>query len=216
MVYTPFLISHYCCFRMKKSPMKSYQHKNHLYPILGTLAEESRVRKQAWIRHGCNAFESSSPTSQPLSFWTEQDILAYIVKYDLKIADVYGEIVHIGENGEEYPAIDMTGNIGCNLHCTGCNRTGCIFCGFGFHLEKHGETRFQRLAKTHPKQYEYSIGGGQWVDNPYYDATAPEYDGDWKNWNPKKIWVPSKKGLGMGKVFDMANEIYGKDFYRYE
>ena len=92
----------------------------------------------------------------------------------------------------------------------------CIFCGFGFHLEKNAETRFQRLAKTHPRQYEYSIGGGQWVDNPYYDPAAPEYDGEWKNWNPKKIWVPSKKGLGIGKVCDMVNEIYGKDFYRYE
>lgn len=214
MVYTPFLISHLCCFRMKKSPMKMYQHKNHLYPILGTLAEESRVRKQAWIRHGCNAFESASPTSQPLSFWTEQDILAYIVKYNLKIADVYGDIVSVVD-GAEYPAVDMFGNVGCNLKCTGCDRTGCIFCGFGFHLEK-GETRFQRLARTHPKQYEYSIGGGQWVDNPAYDPAAPEMDGDWKNWNPKKIWVPSKKGLGMRKVFDMANEIYGKDFYRYE
>lgn len=215
MVYTPFMISHYCCFRMKKSPMKKYQHEHGLYPILGTLAEESRVRKQAWIRHGCNAFESSSPTSQPLSFWTEQDILAYIVKYDLPIASVYGDIVSV-HDGAEYPAKDMTGSIGCNLKCTGCDRTGCIFCGFGFHLEKKGKTRFQRLAETHPKQYEYSIGGGQWVDNPYYDPTAPEYDGEWKNWNPKKIWVPSKKGLGMGKVFDMANEIYGKDFYRYE
>ena len=215
MVYTPFMISHYCCFKMKKSPMKKYQHERGLYPILGTLAEESRVRKQAWIRHGCNAFESSSPTSQPLSFWTEQDVLAYIVKYDLPIASVYGDIVSV-HDGSEYPAKDMTGNIGCNLKCTGCDRTGCIFCGFGFHLEKKGETRFQRLARTHPRQYEYSIGGGQWVDNPYYDAAAPEYDSEWKNWNPKKIWVPSKNGLGMGKVFDMTNEIYGKDFYRYE
>ena len=215
MVYTPYMISHYCCFKMKKSPMKKYQHERGLYPILGTLAEESRVRKQAWIRHGCNAFESSSPTSQPLSFWTEQDILAYIVKYDLPIASVYGDIMSV-HDGAEYPAKDMCGSIGYNLKCTGCDRTGCIFCGFGFHLEKKGKTRFQRLAETHPKQYEYSIGGGQWVDNPHYDATAPEYDGEWKNWNPKKIWVPSKKGLGMGKVFDMANEIYGKDFYRYE
>lgn len=214
MVYTPFMISHYCCHKMKKSPMKKYQHEHHLYPILGTLAEESRVRKQAWIRHGCNAFDSASPSSQPLSFWTEQDILAYIVKYDLPIASVYGDIVSVYD-GAEYPAKDMTGQIGCNLKCTGCYRTGCIFCGFGFHLDK-GVTRFQRLAKTHPRQYEFSIGGGQWVDNPYYDATAPEYDGQWKNWNPKKIWVPSKKGLGMGKVFDMVNEIYGKDFYRYE
>lgn len=82
-------------------------------------------------------------------------------------------------------------------------------------MEK-GETRFQRLAKTHPRQYEYCIGGGQWVDNPNYDPTAPEYDGEWKNWNPKQIWVPSKKGLGMGFVFDQCNQIYGKDFLRYE
>ena len=250
MTYLPVLISHYCCYQMKKSPMKKYQHKNKLYPILGTLTEESRVRKQAWIRHGCNAFDTKNPTSQPLSFWTEQDILAYIVLYrdsimdmlragtrerlsragiysekDIDeyieqqitspIASVYGEIVATDRYGNEYAPDSLLGMEGCNLKCTGCQRTGCIFCGFGFHLDS-GETRFQLLAKTHPRQYEYSLGGGQWADNPYYEPAAPEYDGDWKNWNPKKIWVPSKKGLGMRKVFDMANEIYGKDFYRYE
>ena len=54
------------------------------------------------------------------------------------------------------------------------------------------------------------------MDNPKYDPTAPEMDGEWKNWNPKKIWVPSKEGLGMKKVFDDCNAIYGKDFIRYE
>ena len=91
----------------------------------------------------------------------------------------------------------------------------CIFCAFGFHNEK-GETRFQRIARTHPRQYEYALGGGQWVFNPHYVEGAPEYDGEWKNWNPRKIWVPSKEGLGMRKVFEMVNEIYGKEFYRYE
>ena len=215
LVYTPFMISHYCCYKMKKSPMKKYQHENKLYPILGTLAEESRIRKQAWIRHGCNAFESANPTSQPLSFWTEQDILAYIVKYDLPIASVYGDIVMVDYYGNEYNAHNPIMMPYCNLKCTGCDRTGCVFCLFGMHNEK-GVTRLQRLAKTHPRQYEYAIGGGQWVDNLYYDPAAPEYDGEWKNWNPKKIWVPSKKGLGIGKVCDMVNEIYGKEFYRYE
>lgn len=215
LVYAPFLISHYCCSEMKKKPSHRYYNKNKLFPYIGTLAEESRIRKQAWIRHGCNAFEGSSPSSQPLSFWTEQDILTYIVNYGLDIASVYGDIVSVDEDGCEYDPHSFIVP-GCGkLKCTGCQRTGCIFCGFGFHLEK-GETRFQRLAKTHPKQYEYSIGGGQWADNPYYDPSASEYDGEWKNWNPKKIWVPSKNGLGMGKVFDMVNEIYGKDFYRYE
>ena len=212
----PVMVSHYCCFKMKKSPMHKYQTAHGYKPILATLAEESRVRKQGWIRHGCNAFESKNPMSQPMSFWTEQDVLTYIVKYNVPIASVYGDIVSDGKDGNLYPAKDVMGNVQCNLKCTGCQRTGCIFCAFGFHLEKKGKTRFQLLAETHPRQYEFAIGGGQWVDNPYYDATAPEYDGEWKNWNPKKIWVPSKKGLGMGKVFGMVNEIYGKDFYRYE
>lgn len=195
--------------------MHKYQTQHKRKPILATLAEEGRIRQQGWIRTGCNAFDSKYPKSQPMSFWTEQDVLAYIVKYDIKIASVYGDIVNVGDDGEFYAPVDLTGEIGTNLSCTGCQRTGCVFCAFGFHNER-GETRFQRLARTHPRQYEYAIGGGQWVDNPAYDPVAHEYDGDWKNWNPKKIWVPSKKGLGLGKVFDMVNEIYGKDFYRYK
>ena len=211
----PFLISHYCCFKMKKSPMHKYQTAHKYKPILATLAEESRVRKQGWIRHGCNAFESKNPMSQPMSFWTEQDVLAYIVKYSVPIASVYGDIVSIGADGNSYPAIDVAGNVQCNLKCSGCQRTGCIFCAFGAHLE-NGETRFQSLAKTHPRQYEYCIGGGDWIDNPFYDPAAPVWDGEWKNWNPKKIWSRNGKGLGLGKVFDICNEMYGKDFIRYE
>ena len=210
----PVPISHLCCSKMKKSPMQIYQRANKVVPILGTLAEESRIRQQAWIRHGCNAFDSKKPQSTPIAFWTEQDILQYIVEYGLDIAPVYGDIVSVDKDGNEYPAsCSLCG--GCKLKCSGADRTGCVYCGFGFHNEK-GETRFQRLARTHPRLYEYCMGGGQWVDNPAYDPTAPEYDGDWKNWNPPKIWVPSKAGLGMKAVFDMVNEIYGKDFYRYE
>ena len=211
----PFLISHYCCFKMKKSPMHKYQTAHKYKPILATLAEESRVRKQAWIRHGCNAFESKNPMSQPMSFWTEQDVLSYIVKYHLPIASVYGDIVSLDTDGNSYPSVDVTGEVQCNLKCSGCQRTGCVFCGFGAHLEK-GETRFQRLAFEEPRKYEFCIGGGEWIDNPFYDPAAPVWDGEWKNWNPKKIWSRNGKGLGLGKVFDICNEMYGKDFIRYD
>lgn len=209
----PVMISHYCCYKMKKSPMQKYQRDNGYKPIIATLTEESRIRKQAWIRHGCNAFDSKKPTSQPMSFWTEQDVLAYIVEYGIPIASVYGEIVSVDADGNEYQPSSLIGDM-ANLKCTGCDRTGCVFCAFGAHLER-GQTRFQKLAITHPKLYEYCIGGGEWVDNPHYDPTAPKMDGEWQNWNPKKIWSRNGKGLGMGKVFDMVNEIYGKDFYRY-
>ena len=215
LVYTPFLISGMCCHKMKKAPLKAYQRQTKSVPILATMADESRMRRQAWIRHGCNAFESNHPTSQPLSFWTEQDVLAYIVKYNVPLCPVYGDIVSVDADGNEYPPIDIAGNLQCNLSCTGCKRTGCVFCGFGFHNEK-GKTRFQLLAEIEPRKYEYALQGGQWVDNPKYDPSAPKYDGEWLNWNPKQIWVPSKKGLGMKFVFDEVNQIYGKDFYRYE
>lgn len=209
---TQFLISHYCCNIMKKNVLKEYQKRTHRVPYLGTMAEESRLRTQKWIQHGCNAFEAGRQTSQPLSFWTEQDVLHYIKREGIEICGVYGEIVAVDDNGFEYYD-NLLGDM-CRLKCTKCDRTGCIFCGFGIAIEK--TPRFVRLSQTHPRQYEYCMGGGQWVDNPKYDPTAPEYDGKWKNWNPKKIWVPSKEGLGMKKVFDDVNQLYGKDFIRYE
>ena len=189
----PFAISHYCCQKMKKSPMQKYSRASGRSPIIGTLTEESRIRKQAWIRHGCNAFDGSHKQSTPLAFWTNQDILQYIKTNALEICSVYGDVVD--EGGK--------------LRCTGCQRTGCVFCCFGAHQKD--DRRFHELAKISPRQYEYAMGGGQWVDNPNYDPAASVYDGEWKNWNPKKIWVPSKQGLGLGKVISDFNELYPKN-----
>lgn len=77
-VQLPFKVSHYCCQTMKKSPLHKYQLAAHAVPILATMAAESRVRKQAWVRKGCNAFDGAKSSSQPMSFWTEQDVLEYI------------------------------------------------------------------------------------------------------------------------------------------
>lgn len=74
----PFRISHKCCDVMKKNPSKHYENQSGNKPFLGTMVDESRLRKTKWLKFGCNAFEEKRPTSQPLSFWTEQDILTYI------------------------------------------------------------------------------------------------------------------------------------------
>lgn len=209
---TEFRIDAACCDVLKKAPFKRYMKNSNRRPYVGTMAEESALRLQDWLVNGCNAFDAKKQVGKPMSFWTEQDVLHYIKENEIEIASVYGDIVAVDATGFEYEPLP---GIDCELKCTGCRRTGCIYCGYGCHLEK-GETRFQRLAKTHPKQYEYCMRGGQWVNNPKHDPTAPKYDGDWLNWNPKKIWVPSKEGLGMKKVFDDCNQIYGKDFIRYE
>lgn len=170
-VYLPFKISHYCCNIMKKSPLQKYYTKTKRTPYIGTMAEESRIRKQAWIRHGCNAFGSTKKTSQPLSFWTEQDILQYIKTFNLDVCSVYGEIETL-KNGK--------------LHFTGCQRTGCIWCPFGSHLEKGSDRRFLRLKETHPELYDYCMRGGHWEDNPDYILDLPNEPDEmgWIPWNP--------------------------------
>lgn len=203
----PFMISHKCCDVMKKNTAKQFHRESGRYPFIGTTTEESLARMQTWLRRGCNTFEGENISSTPISFWTEQDILQYIKDENLPICSVYGDIVEVkGEDGS------------CQYDCSKCKRTGCVYCAFGLHMEKEEKTRFQLLAEISPRQYEYCMNGGQWIDNPYYNPDIKhEKDGmGWTPWNPKQLWVPSKEGLGMRKVFEMVNEMYGHDFYRYE
>ena len=212
----PFRISDRCCSVMKKSPLAIYQRRTKRYPILATMACESRMRQQAWIRTGCNAFEGNHISSKPMSFWTEQDVLQYIKTFGLSIAEVYGDIVPVGATDNEILQLTFEGmaDKSCELCTTGCNRTGCIFCAYGAHLEKGVDRRFLRLKETHPHLYDYCMRGGDWFDNPDYIEGLPEYDGDWKNWNPEKIWMPDK-GLGYAKMIDMINEAYGYEMIAY-
>lgn len=130
-----------------------------------------------------------------MSFWTEQDVLQYIKEYNIPIASVYGDVVY-AENPKQMRLDDYNVNCGTEkLTTTGCKRTGCIFCGFGCHLDKE-PTRFQRLKETHPKQYKYCLGGGEYDENG--------------------VWKPNKDGLGMKHIFDEINGICGDGFIKYE
>ena len=181
-----FEVSEMCCDVMKKKPSYNFQRQSGKKPIIATMATESLLREKNWLKSGCNAFEDKNPKSQPMSFWTEQDVLQYIYKYNVKIADVYGDVIF--KDGQL--TLDGTGK----LETTGCDRTGCIFCGFGCHIEK-GKSRFERLKETHPRQYDYCLNGGE------YDKNG--------------IWKPNKQGLGMKHVFDELNKLYGDGFIKY-
>lgn len=187
LIDTDFFISSRCCDVMKKQPSHSFFKKQNSYSMTAEMACESRLRTQQWLKNGCNGFELEYPKSTPMAFWTEQDVLEYIYKNNLPIAEPYGKVI------ETECQLTFDGDQ-CKYETTGCNRTGCMFCAFGLHLEK-GKTRFQLLKETHPKQYEYCINGGEFVNG---------------------IWQPNKKGLGLGYVFDEINKIYGEDFIRYE
>ena len=140
LIDAPFAVSNRCCDAMKKVPIKQYELKSGKHPIVGTMACESQQRRSNWLLQGCNAFDAKNPVSKPLSFWTEQDILTYLLRFNIPYASVYGDIVE--KNGV--------------LMTTKADRTGCMFCMFGVHLEKE-PNRFQRMKITHPKQYDYCI-----------------------------------------------------------
>lgn len=173
-----FKISDECCMVMKEKPLVEWQKMSQRKPFIGTMANESIRRRNAWILHGCNAFNTTYPCSKPLSVWTEQDIYEYTKRYNLPLAKPYGNLVYNG----------------CKYCTTGCHRTGCVFCGFGAHMDKG--LRFKELAKLEPRLYEFCLGGGERDD--------------------KGMWVPTKKGLGFKHVYDVLNSLYGSRFVEYD
>ncbi len=123
-------ISDKCCDVLKKNPIRKKAKELGLEcAIIGILAIESRQREQDWLTYGCNVFHIKSENQcRPISFWTKSDIQDYIKKYNVKIS---------------------------NLYKMGYLRNGCMYCGFGVHLETDEYNRFQKLRQTHPKQHDY-------------------------------------------------------------
>lgn len=185
LIDAPFRISHKCCDVMKKNPSKKYEQQSGNKPFLGTLASESRLRKTKWLQFGCNAFEEKRPTSQPLSFWTEQDILHYIVRNDLDIADVYGDIFYMDCDGMLYSEPLFVDSM--HLVNTGAIRTGCVFCMFGITQDTE---RFLKLKEIEPQKYDYVMRGGKFDE--------------------QGLWIPHQ-GLGYKFVIDWLNEHGGLD-----
>lgn len=129
LINAPFKISDKCCDILKKEPLDSYAKKTNQSPFIGTLACESMMRTNGYLKTGCNSFNNKTPKSTPIAFWTEKDIWAYIKKYNLDYSEIYN---------------------------MGYKRTGCVFCMFGVHLEK-SDNRFQKLQRTHPNLHNYCI-----------------------------------------------------------
>ena len=89
------------------------------------MASESMLRQSTYLRRGgCNVFKEGKSNSLPLSIWTEDDIWAYIRKYNVPIADIYGK---------------------------GASRTGCAMCGYG--CTHKNDNRFKLLYELYPKMY---------------------------------------------------------------
>lgn len=123
----PFRISKKCCYRLKEAPAAKYFNEFRLHPIIGSRAQESRMRKKWWIEKGEIHSNSRIMKSLPLSTWMDEDIEGYIKKYNLEISPIYN---------------------------MGYVRTGCAFCMFGIFSDRN---RFAKLKVSHPKIWDYCM-----------------------------------------------------------
>ena len=172
LINAPFKISHECCLVLKERPAHKFEEENGVFPVTAEMIEESVNRRVLYLQKGCNMYDANRPKSTPMAFWTEQDLLEYVVKEKIDYAPEYGEIKQ-----------DDLGR----YYTTGEKRTGCAFCLFGCHREKK-PNRIQRLYDIDKRRYEYCIGGGEF--------------------NSEGVWMPNKKGLGLGYVMDYMNLEY--------
>lgn len=125
----PFNIGSGCCKEMMLKPIAEYVKKTGRVPIMGTTASESALRAQKFMQNGYYTLEGKKAQCTPMSIWTDDDVWAYIHRFNLPYCKIY----------------DM-----------GYDRTGCVFCGFGAHLDKE-PNRFQRLQRTHPELWRYCM-----------------------------------------------------------
>lgn len=116
--------SNMCCQKLKKDPSHKFGKETGLYPIIGIMASESRLREKTYIRRGgCNVF-GTEQSSHPLSIWTEDDIWHFISKHNIRISEIYRK---------------------------GAVRTGCSACGFGCQFKQ--DNRLRLLYNLYPKYY---------------------------------------------------------------
>ena len=125
----PFSISEQCCDRLKKYPFVRYEKQTKQKPYLGIMTVNSNMRQMRYLKQGCNAFDNKKPVSWPMAFWLDKDVWEYIKRFDVSY---------------------------CKIYDKGLDRTGCMWCMFGVHMEDE-PNRFQRMKNTHPKIWDYCI-----------------------------------------------------------
>ena len=142
---TAFDTTEVCCNILKKEPFKRYMKETGRYPFIGITQDESFRRENQYNHTGCNVYDGTTIKSQPLGFWTKQDILRFVTDHQIPICSVYGTI------GRTPQGI---------YYLTGEQRTGCCLCAFGCHLEAE-PNRLQRMStsesKTHRQLYEWGM-----------------------------------------------------------
>ncbi len=130
LVNQDFDVNSKCCAILKKNPIEQWQKENNMKPIIALMKDESSLRKQLAL-YGKEDGKKIYPFLR--TGWTDEDIWEYAKLNNIRFADCYYDRF-----------ID-----GVLLKAE--TRTGCIFCGFGIHLEN--ESRFEKQKIKNPKRY---------------------------------------------------------------
>ena len=160
LIKAPFKTTSKCCDTLKKEPFRRFQKDTGLKPYTGVMRSEGGQR--AMIKT-CNSFDGKEPMSRPMLPWNEEDVWEYIKRFNVDYSVIYDDRVVDG------------------VEVKGEERTGCMFCAFGAHMEK-GENRFQRMYYSHPKQWNYCINklgmaeALDFIGVPYYPSNVSKPD----------------------------------------
>lgn len=151
-------VSDRCCHKLKKEPAKRYEKSTGRLPILGTMAEESKLRRQKYLKEGCIGYDTKRKTCQPLSFWLEKDIWEFYKITGLEICSIYP--------------------------LPGVNRTGCCACGFGCINDSRFYDKFSILVKYFPRWFK--TAWEVWGVQPHYKLICGKDTPDWLGFNRKR------------------------------
>lgn len=137
-ILAPFKISERCNDRLKGQPLDKFKrHSEYTYYFNGITYDESMTRRLTLLRDGFNIMKEKS---RPIGHWNSSDVLEYVLKNDLHIPGLYGEIVK-DENGK--------------YHTTMFDRNGCYCCPAGLHMKSPNQ--YQLLYDYDHELWDYTI-----------------------------------------------------------
>jgi 3'-phosphoadenosine 5'-phosphosulfate sulfotransferase (PAPS reductase)/FAD synthetase len=131
-------ISSACCTFLKERPSQKLQKQLGVDGVfLGIMASESRQRMFNFLEWGEWYYPKSQKIwkSHPLAIWTDDDIWAYIRKFDLPYAKLY-DMGYYDDFGEWI------------AH----KRNGCMFCGMDLRFKNN---HLAIMRRTHPKIWDF-------------------------------------------------------------
>ena len=130
-------ISSACCTFLKERPSQKLQRTLGVDGVfLGILAAESRRRMFNFLEYGEWYYAKSQKMwkCHPLAIWTDDDIWAYIRRFDVPYASLYNMGYH-----------NSQGEFICH------KRNGCMFCGMDIGFPNN---HLAIMRRTHPKAWK--------------------------------------------------------------